>query len=866
MKKTTLLPLLLLAGAGSLLALDLGNTNHVFGTVYGTNFSGSAATAMTAANFTGQVALGQLPSSVVTSNYSSKVDLENTNNYFQGIGTFGPLNNPVTIWPDGGFSVGGLNGDPFFNYDASAHTLDISGANFQGNLIGAATSAGVVTGLQSNTIANSLTNGQVNAGISLAVPGGGSSTTPLYVGGPNAGSPNTNYVDVYNDIARMHGLKGFQINAGGKIIIDGDHTFSGTYLPIFAQNVIPLSSPDAYLQNDVWFYNLVSSYQPNVGGSASAMSDLPPDRTVVGSLLPNRPFIWTTYPGFTTGTNAQGSESEITNMMNNWTTNGLLAALTNNNLVPFVWFDPTSWNLTNGRPLGIDTRYYPSGTNLFRTIHSWGFKAAQQMYFDTSPTNKYLDGFGNVTNANGLHYTPITTMNQVASDAFTFRLWGCDMEIAADMGSDSLFAPKQTQVARKAINASLYPPDVVGLPATTYQNLWSPALAGSTQPMSIGFYYPTTCQGAPEIASDVNMLMHDGNVEGGGVNYPGSNTLSWLRWDWTNEVPLLSPGHWGVPQWLHTGSTTNQNMQSLAASIAGNTPIGLACDFTNISSTYLPILTDPVFLQAASDNSQIPSAKLRDDGTGAISAWLNQQQNGRLCVSVFNENSYATNISCDFSNFARGQSWTANAAWGYGTLLSGTTLTVSNVASSGADIVELSPSSTSDASTAAGGNIVFTNYAANNSEIINGTRLTAINFVNDDIYFRCNRVHGNSGARLSGVLFNLGLHGGIQVGNSSSIENSTAFSSILSSSLGNWTVATNLTALGSIAATSFQGSIGTTNLVGTIQAAQVGGGTNGNYGGVSLTNGNVYANSLTLTGAVFNVPGSMTVVSNLSTG
>ncbi|MDE2020135.1 MAG: hypothetical protein KGJ13_07360, partial [Patescibacteria group bacterium] len=49
-------------------------------------------------------------------------------------------------------------------------------------------------------------------------------------------------------------------------------------------------------------------------------------------------------------------------------------------------------------------------------------------------------------------------------------------------------------------------------------------------------------------------------------------------------------------------------------------------------------------------------------------------------------------------------------------------------------------------------------------------------------------------------------------------------------------------------------------------AAQVGGGTNGNYGGVSLTNGNVYANSLTLTGAVFNVPGSMTVVSNLSTG
>ncbi|MDE2106196.1 MAG: hypothetical protein KGL39_53750 [Patescibacteria group bacterium] len=213
--KKIILPIFLLAGAGSLHALDLGNTNHVFGTVYGTNFSGSAATATTASNFTGQVALGQLPSSVVTNNspnvtLTSSVLASNANGHAQMFANgylevqrndtnagltavFGPFANGLSLWGDGGATLGSSTAG--FNYNAGANTM-----TFDGTLTGSATSAGVVTGSQSNIIASALQNTSPLNAVNLFTPDNGGLN--FYTGK----SGNTNSSGSYNTSIGINAL------------------------------------------------------------------------------------------------------------------------------------------------------------------------------------------------------------------------------------------------------------------------------------------------------------------------------------------------------------------------------------------------------------------------------------------------------------------------------------------------------------------------------------------------------------------------------------------------------------------------------------------------------------------------------------
>ncbi|MDE2107422.1 MAG: hypothetical protein KGL39_60055, partial [Patescibacteria group bacterium] len=301
--------------------ISAGSSTSVVATTNTTSivFSGNGTITNPISATITNVPLSALPSPVVTNNsanvtLTSSVLASNANGHAQifangylevqrndtnaGLtAVFGPFANGLTLWGDGGATLGSSTAG--FNYNAAANTM-----TFDGTLNGSATSAGVVTGSQSNIIAAALTNNYGSgvygvaptlAGVVLQNSGVGTFSVNHDTGTTNTWMDSLNGLRVQPDGAYHHG---YSFLTPGTV---SSYDISGKNTPLWLESFMGNEGWTGILFEHSWgdsgnvngFVGTAVSDFGLHGGTGSALEGLSQAPEAVAPALKRPPFVLT---------------------------------------------------------------------------------------------------------------------------------------------------------------------------------------------------------------------------------------------------------------------------------------------------------------------------------------------------------------------------------------------------------------------------------------------------------------------------------------------------------------------------------------------------------------------------------------------
>lgn len=508
-------------------------------------------------------------------------------------------------------------------------------------------------------LANTLTNNGSATLSSLIISNSTYSAGLIFNGSPSSSQPYVNDWQGNINIGPGSGGTVSLQNISGANYSDyfGTTSYSILAAPYFGNGKIPGSSQwqmlaAPYVQR---ITAPATFYSPMYAGSAAGLDDLPMNPNLTSEAMPSPPFIITSW-SFATPAQFNLNETNCAKILNNATTNGLLAAITNSGLQPYFHLDGNArWIATNRNASGslqIDTNYFPSGTNWVNTWKSNGWNLTLTMYMYWTPgTYIYLNQSVNdgILTA-GTNSIPAMTPNTVRNDVLKFYDWGMDIR-PSDHGTDEGYV---VSFSRAIASAIITPPVAVNGRGTA----WSEPLAQPfrKRPMSSYFMTSTIGQHSAEIQNSANIINHDGNDYWGHITSGSfsATAMAQFRAVMKYEVPYASKGHWPSFSTLGGDDSAVNIRVTMATAALLNCGIQLCTDtnytLNTLYPTALPILMNTNVLQVMAD-STAKCANLYDYGSTNISAWAKPLKDGSILLGLFNETAATSNLTVNLSAY-----------------------------------------------------------------------------------------------------------------------------------------------------------------------------------------------------------------------
>jgi hypothetical protein len=382
-----------------------------------------------------------------------------------------------------------------------------------------------------------------------------------------------------------------------------------------------------------------------LGGDASGLSGLPgwgPDIWHEGIIDPQVYATW----WWSQGTN--GGAVQVTNIINTWNANGMLFALTNRGLSPWIQLD-AAWmqpNRING-DIVVNSNLYPSGLVALRQyVNSTGFKLEGGIYYVGLVTNEFssgISGFQANTDDPSVMHVAASTPLTVSHDITTFYPYFDSIRVAdyqpAD-GSQAL-AGYSLQSMRQWSFYAKYP-------GGAFYKLY-----GYTNRIGLSWFIGGTPNFHPDTAANINVLNCD-HVSSGAVGTAVSSAVDALRQNHTNSSWAIGPGHF-MSIFCANVHQAPDLISWRSMLTAGALHSMLIQTDDNSDQAYYNEITNSVLLDVYFDSAYHPAWRHFDDGRN--SAWIKPLTVGRYAVAWFNESTTNHQVTLPWNAFIAPRNW-----------------------------------------------------------------------------------------------------------------------------------------------------------------------------------------------------------------